>query len=119
MANNINKCMKFDLPFDSSYIPVSIHVVGVGNVQLPVSLKVIKTFVYIDKNCIQFYFCHLMVGICHRMLKNYYRKLIQLCQAVAYTENTMTLETIPGKLNELVYPSQTHQNSLKEIFLDG
>lgn len=46
----INKGMKFDLPYDgSSYAPAAvIHVVDVGNIQLPVSLKVIKTFLY---NC--------------------------------------------------------------------
>ena len=92
--------MKFDLPSDSRYKPAAvIHVVDVGNVQLPVSLKVIQNI------WLHFCFFHLMTGTFHRMLKSYCKRLAQLCLAVAYTEFKMTLEILPGKLSVLVYPS--------------
>lgn len=94
-----NKCMKFDLPLDSRYNSAAvIHVEDIGNVQLPVSLKVIQNI------WLHFCFFHIMTGIFHRMLKNYCRRLTRLCLAVAYTEFKMTLEILPGKLSVLVYP---------------
>lgn len=108
----INKGMAINLPF-VSLRSAMIHVVDVGNVQLPVSLKVIKhTF---TKNFASIN----LSGICHRMLRNYCRRLNQLCLAVASTEKKMSLEIHLGKLIVLVYPFQVHQNSLKKIFLDG